>query len=117
MKRRGVFSVAIGLLAVALTGCPERTSIGNITHDPGRYTNKEVTIVGRVTNGWGAAMGGAYEIDDGTGKLWVITEKYGSPTKDAYVGVTGKVLTGFVYAGRNYATIMRETQRRTRPNK
>lgn len=117
MKRRGVFTVAIGVLAIALTGCPERTRIGDITHDPGRYLDKEVTVVGRVTNGWGAAMGGAYEIDDGTGKLWIVTEKYGAPTKDAYVGVTGKVLTGLVYAGRNYGTVMRETRRRTKPNK
>jgi hypothetical protein len=115
MKRKTVLGVAIGLFSLALTGCPERTTIGEITSDPGRFMNKEVTVVGRVTNGYGAMQGGVYEIDDGTGKLWVVTEKYGSPAKNAYVGVTGKVMSGVVVGGRNYATVVHETKRRTRP--
>ena len=116
MKRRAFLSVGLGILAIALTGCPERTRISDVTNDPGRYLDKEVTVVGKVTNGYGAMTGGAYEISDGTGKLWVVTEKYGAPTKDTYVAVTGKVVSGVVIGGRNYATVMRETRRRTKPN-
>lgn len=114
-KRSAVFSIAIAILGLALTGCPERKRIGDVTTDPARYMDKEVTIVGRVTNSYGALDKGVYEIDDGTGRMWVFTEKYGVPSKNGYVGVTGRIIPGVTYAGRNYATVLRETKRRTQP--
>jgi hypothetical protein len=113
-RSRIVFGAAIALLAVALTGCPERIRIADITNDPGRFHDKEVTVAGKVVRSYGAAGAGVYEIDDGTGRLWVATEKYGVPTKDTYVGVTGKVMPGVTWGGRNYGNGMHETRRRTR---
>jgi hypothetical protein len=115
MKRsKTLFGVAVALLGIALTGCPERIRIGDISHDPGRYYNKEVTVAGRVVRSYGAAGAGVYEIDDGTGTLWIATERYGVPTKDTYVGVTGRVIPGVTWGGRNYGNGMHETRRRTR---
>ena len=115
MKKRSVFlGVSIAILSLALTGCPERIRIGDISSDPGRFYDKEVTVAGRVVRSYGAVGTGVYEIDDGTGKLWVVTEKYGVPTKDALIGVTGKVVSGVTWGGRNYGNGMRETRRRTR---
>lgn len=115
MKRsKTLFGVAIGLLSIALTGCPERIRIGEISQDPGRYFNKEVTVAGRVVRSYGAAGAGVYEIDDGSGTLWIATERYGVPSKDSYVGVTGKVVPGVTWGGRNYGNGMHETRRRTR---
>jgi hypothetical protein len=112
-KTSMLLGVSIALMALALTGCPERIRIGDIQNDPGRYTNKEVTVAGRVVRSYGAAGAGVYEIDDGTGTLWVATEKYGVPSKDTYIGVTGRVVPGVTWAGRNYGNGMRETRRRT----
>jgi len=117
MKNRLLSSAFIALFALALTGCPERRRIGDITGDPGRFNNKEVTVVGRVTRSYGVAGVGVFEIDDGTGKLWVLSEKYGVPSKDAYVGVSGKIIPGLTYGGRNYGTGMQETKRRTSENR
>lgn len=118
MKKRSIYlGVSIALLSIALTGCPERIRIGDITNDPGRYYDREVTVVGRVVRSYGAVGAGVYEIDDGTGKLWVATEKYGVPTKDTYIGVTGRVIPGVTWGGRNYGNGMRETRRRTRENR
>ena len=118
MKKTNVFlGVSIALLSIALTGCPERIRIGDITNDPGRYYDREVTVVGRVVRSYGAVGAGVYEIDDGTGKLWVATEKYGVPSKDTYIGVTGRVIPGVTWGGRNYGNGMRETRRRTRENR
>jgi hypothetical protein len=115
MKRnRIVLGVSIALLSIALTGCPERKRIADINSDPGRFFDKEVTVVGRVTRSYGALGTGVFEIDDGTGRMWVFSEKYGVPSKDTYVGVSGKVIPGLTYNGRNYGTGMRETKRRTR---
>jgi hypothetical protein len=112
--KRMILGISIALLSLALTGCPERKRIGEINADPGRYIDKEVTVVGRVTRSYGALGTGVFEIDDGTGRMWVFSEKYGVPSKDTYVGVSGKVIPGLTYNGRNYGTGMRETKRRTR---
>ena len=115
MKKRSIFlGVSIAMLSLALTGCPERIRIADISNDPGRYYDKEVTVAGKVVRSYGAVGAGGYEIDDGTGKLWIVTEKYGVPSKDTYIGVTGKVMNGVTWGGRNYGNGMRETRRRTR---
>ena len=115
MKRKRIFlSIFIAVLALGAAGCPERKRIGDITADPGRYYDKEVTVAGRVVRSYGALGQGVYEIDDGTGRMWVFTEKYGVPSKDTYIGVTGKVMPGLTWSGRNYGNGMHETRRRTR---
>lgn len=116
-KKSLILGISIALFSLALTGCPERIKIGDISNDPGRYYDREVTVAGRVVRSWGAAGAGVYEIDDGTGKIYVATEKYGVPSKDSYVGVTGRVVPGVTWGGRNYGNGMHETRRRTRENR
>jgi hypothetical protein len=114
MKKKNILlGLSITLLAIGLTGCPERIRIGDIQSDPGRYYNKEVTVAGRVVRSYGALGQGVYEIDDGTGTLWVATEKYGVPSKDTVIGVTGRVMPGVTWGGRNYGNGMHESRRRT----
>ena len=113
-KKKMFFGVPLALMALALTACPPRIRIADINRDPGRYFDREVTVAGRVVRSYGAAGAGVYEIDDGTGILWVATERYGVPSKDAYIGVTGRVVPGITWGGRNYGNGMRETRRRTR---
>jgi len=55
--------------------------ISKINADPARYRNKEVAIVGTVRDSYGALGNGAYEIDDGTGRLWVVTRR-GIPSRE-----------------------------------
>jgi hypothetical protein len=115
MKKTSVFlGISIALLSLTLTGCPERIRIADISNNPGRFYDKEVTVAGRVVRSYGAVGAGVFEIDDGTGKLWIATEKYGVPSKDSYIGVTGRVIPGVTWAGRNYGNGMRETRRHTR---
>ena len=76
-------------LGLALTGCATKT-INHIMAEPSRYNNKEVTVNGTVTESASVLGKGAYQIDDGTGKLWVVSTK-GVPRKGARVKVTGKV--------------------------
>jgi hypothetical protein len=108
--------LSLTLLVVAgsliLAACPTRTSIERINRDPGRYVGKEVAIAGHVTNSFGALGTGVFEVDDGTGRMWVFSERYGVPGNGARVGVRGRIEQGFSFGGRNFATIMRETERR-----
>jgi len=96
-----------------LTACPSQTTISKINADPGRYRNKEVAIIGNVTDSYGVLGNGAYEIDDGTGRLWVVTKR-GVPSRGARVGAKGRVYTGLNFGGRNFGTVMEETDRRAK---
>ena len=95
-----------------LAGCPTRTSIAKINRDPGRYVGKEVTVAGRVTGSFGALGSGIFQINDGTGDMWVYSQSYGVPSNGAKVAVTGRIEQGFSFGGQNFATILRESQRR-----
>ena len=112
MRTRVLSAVLIGLCTLLLAGCPQRTTIANINRDPGRYVGKEVAIAGHVTTSFGALGTGVFEVDDGTGRMWVFSERYGVPGNGARVGVRGRIEQGFSFGGRNFATIMRETERR-----
>src|SRR5687767_14284483 len=107
-KSVAAFSLLAGLLL--LTACPSQTNISKINADPGRYTNKEVGVAGIVRDSYGVMGNGAYEIDDGTGRLWIVTRR-GVPSRGARVGAKGRVYTGFNFGGRNFGTVLEETDR------
>src|SRR6266850_4642904 len=102
----------VTLMMLAFAGCPTGTTIGKIQNDPSRFYGKEVGIKGRVTSSFGALGNGVYEVDDGTGKLWVLSEGYGVPGKGAEVKVVGRIVDSVNWGGRNFGTAMRQTERR-----
>src|SRR5258705_13547107 len=109
LKKIGAASFVLATVLL-LTACPSQTTISKINADPARYHNKEVAIVGTVRDSYGALGQGAYEIDDGTGRLWVVT-KGGVPSRGARVGVKGHVYKGFNFGGRDYGNIFKVTDR------
>jgi len=111
--KRIVLIVAVLIGTVLVTACPSQTNIARINADPGRYRNKEVAIVGRVTDSYGVLGQGAYEIDDGTGRIWVATRR-GIPSRGSQIGTKGYVHNGFSFGGRSYGTVIEETDRRTK---
>ncbi len=113
LTRRLGLSMLILSGVLLLTACPEKTTISKINADPGRYRNKEVGVIGTVTDSYGVLGNGAYEIDDGTGKMWVVTRK-GVPSRGSRVGAKGRVHTGFSFGGRNFGTVLEESDRRYR---
>ena len=109
--KRIAYFITVLLFGVLLVAC-ERTKIGDITADPGRFVNKEVAVAGHVTQSIAFLGRGIYQLDDGTGKLWVLSETRGVPSKGAMVGVKGRVAPTVTFMGINYATVMRESDRR-----
>jgi hypothetical protein len=95
-----------------LVGCPGRTSISDINKDPGHFAGREITIVGRASNTFGALGNGVFEIDDGTGSMWVYSQSFGVPSSGSKVAVTGTIEQGFSFGGRSFAVIMKETKAR-----
>ena len=113
LLRRGFFLFIVFAGALALTACPSQTNISQINQNPARYHNKQVGLIGTVTDSYGALGSGIYELDDGTGRIWVMTRQ-GVPNKGARVGVSGQIHTGISYGGRNYGLVLEEEHRRTK---
>jgi hypothetical protein len=107
-----VFAAALAVLTLSLAGCPARTSIGDLTRDPGKYAGKDVTIAGTASDSFGAMGNGIFRIEDGTGNIWVFSQNFGTPGNGAKVAVTGRVEQGFSFGGKSYGVILRETQPR-----
>jgi len=103
--------IALCVMGLGLVAC-ERVHIGDINADPGRFIDKEVAVAGTVTQSIGALGKGLYQIDDGTGRLWVLSLSRGVPSKGAKVGVKGHVTQSVTFLGINYATVLQEDDRR-----
>ena len=111
--RKSFFLSAILSAVLTLTACPSKTTIAKINQDPGRYRDKEVGLIGTVTDSYGVMGNGVYEVDDGTGRIWVVTKR-GVPSRGSRVGVSGRVYTGLQFGGRNYGLGLKEENRQTK---
>jgi hypothetical protein len=80
-------------MVLFLTGCEQKT-IHQILVDPHRYASQEVGVAGKVVRSYSVLEHGAYEVDDGTGTLWVISNT-GVPREGARVAVKGTVRDAF----------------------
>jgi hypothetical protein len=111
MKSKAFAMALLVAGTLMLAACPERTTIEHINRSPGHYAGKEVTIAGRVSNSFGALGTGVFELQDETGRMWVFSERYGVPGRDARIAVTGRIQQGFTFGGRNFAVVLRESKR------
>src|SRR5437868_5514150 len=113
MKKRGLACLIAGaVISLFLISC-QREKISEINADPGRFHGREVNVAGEVTQSIGVLGKGVYQVNDGSGSLWVYSETRGVPSKGAKVGVRGVVVPTFTFLGINYATVMRENDRRS----
>jgi len=95
-RRTVHFALLTILVAGALTSaaCASTRTINQLLADPARYRDDTVQLSGEVVDSYSVANRGAYQIDDGTGRLWVVSD-HGVPRKSARVTVKGKVQEGF----------------------
>ncbi|MSS71456.1 MAG: hypothetical protein EXS64_08195 [Candidatus Latescibacteria bacterium] len=82
------------LFAATLFLACEKATIQQILSDPQRYADQEVGVEANVIQSYSVLGRGAYQIQDDTGKIWVVSDK-GTPRKGARVIVKGKVREGF----------------------
>ena len=88
---------ALLMVVLASTACSSVT-INKVLADPSRYRDKDVTVSGEVSDSFSVASRGAYRLKDGSGELWVVSEK-GVPRNGAQVNVTGKIREGYNLGG------------------
>jgi hypothetical protein len=96
----------LALSVLLLAGCAPVT-VGRITADPSHFRNKTVRIAGTVTNSVGVMGKGGYQVDDGTGKIYVISGS-GVPSRGSRVEVTGRVSPGVEVLGTPVGVAIRE---------
>jgi hypothetical protein len=104
-------AVLVVLATLLLAGCPPRVKIGELAMNPGRYAGREISVAGNVSSSFGLMGVGAFQVDDGTGKIWVMSQNYGVPSKGARVGVKGRVIQGASLGGRALGLALQATDR------
>ena len=112
LRVRLALAAAVALAMLCLVGCPSYESIADINRDPGRFAGKEITIQGQASDAFGGLGTGVFQVDDGTGRIWVLSQNYGIPGNGSKVAVTGRVEQGISVGGRNFGVILRQTKSR-----
>ncbi|MGQ0702420.1 MAG: hypothetical protein ACT4PM_04715 [Gemmatimonadales bacterium] len=98
---------------LVLLACPPTKTIKELLDDPGRYDGETVRIVGEVKGSVGGLGFGAYQVDDGTGTLTVVTDQGGAtPRTGARVAVEGEFESAFTLGDRTLA-VLQEKKRRS----
>jgi len=112
VRRTAPWMVLALAMLLMLPGCKGATSIKTLLDDPGRYDGKEVRIAGAVVHSIGVFGRGAYQLDDGTGKIVVVTKDGGAPREGARVGVRGTFHSAFTFQTET-AAVVKEIERYT----
>ena len=97
---------SLAAAALVLSACAPMT-IGRINSDPSRFRNQTVQVTGTVTNSVGLMGKGGYQLEDQTGKIYVISGS-GVPSRGSRVTVTGRVLPGAEVLGTAVGVAIRE---------
>jgi hypothetical protein len=103
MKRMLGFVCALALL----TGCGT-IRIQQVLNNPARYQGRNVRLSGDVTRSTGLVVAGVYQVDDGSGKINVLSNRP-VPRQGAHVTVSGRVQNGINVLGRSYGTLLQES--------
>jgi hypothetical protein len=106
MKQKIVL-VAVSVAALLLSACAAPVTIGRINADPSRYYHQTVHVNGTVLTSVGLLGRGGYQIDDGTGKIYVLSRS-GVPSSGSRVEVTGSVVGGAEVLGQSLGTAIKE---------
>jgi hypothetical protein len=96
--------------ALFVAGCASVTPIRELLDDPSRYDGKTVRIQGEVKGSAGGLGVGAYEIEDKTGTLPVVTDEAEPPRSGAKIGVKGK-FQALLNLGFKSLSVLREESR------
>ncbi|MGQ9608524.1 MAG: hypothetical protein ACUVWN_04430 [bacterium] len=91
-----------------ISGCAFYMHISEINDDPQRYQDKTVIVKGTVVETVAIPIihDGLYQIDDNTGKIWVLSKDV--PYRGERVIVKGEVKTAITINKRTFGTVIIE---------
>ena len=99
--------VVIAILFLA-AGCGG-TKVADIQNSLDKFKDQEITLGGKVVETLTLPFirKGAYQLDDGSGRIWVIPEG-DVPARGDKVKVMGTVRAGVEIAGKNFGVVLME---------
>lgn len=109
--RKGLVAALALVGASLLGGCASTVRIGDLLAEPQRYEGRTVRVEGTVTRSAGVLGVGGYEVDDGTGQIFIVAQGGGVPTQGARTKVKGRFEPIFNFGGRSIAAILQEAPR------
>ena len=112
-RQAAVRWVLVLAAAVIMTACEGVTKIGDVNKDPSKFRNKIVRVEGTVTNSVGVMSTGGYQIEDETGKIFVVSNQ-GVPARGARVIVEGSVFQGAMVLGEAVGIAIKESRHQVR---
>ena len=104
--RRVRAGLTLGMLLVGLNACSRTIRVRDLLDRPQEYDGKTVQVEGTVTQSAGVLGTGAFEIDDGTGRIFVIARGQGVPQQGAKTKAEGRFESVFSFLGRTIAAIV-----------
>jgi hypothetical protein len=111
-RTQATFSIRparVVLLILMLAGagaCAPTVRIRDLLDQPQRYDGRTVQVEGTVTRSAGFMGTGAFQVDDGTGSIYVIAQGQGVPREGARTKAKGRFESVFSLAGRTIAAII-----------
>jgi hypothetical protein len=94
-------------VVLAFVACNTKTtSIKTLLSDPGKYDGKDVQVAGQVEQSIGALGFGAYEVQDQTGTIPIVTQGGGAPARGTQVGVEGTFHAAYTLGTSSRAVIV-----------
>lgn len=91
--------------------------ISRVLAVPGDFESRDATIAGRVVRVFDPTQGllglAAYQVDDGSGTIWVISRN-GTPSVGREVGLKGRVRRDFRLGTELLGAVLNEVERRTK---
>ena len=108
--RRGFRVTLVAAFAAILGGCASTVRISELLAEPQRYDGQTVQVEGTVTRGAGILGVGGYEVDDGTGQIFVVAQGTGVPAQGSRTKVKGTFEPLFSFGGRSVAAILQSAQ-------
>jgi len=114
LRGNAVRTLFAGALLLAFSaGCKGRddvTSIKTLLDDPSRFDHQVVRVAGEVGRSLGVLGYGAYQLNDGTGTISIVSQEGGAPRTGAKVGVEGEFRSAFTLGTESAAVILEHTR-------
>jgi hypothetical protein len=105
-----LLAATVACICFSLSGC-ELTKISDLNKHPENYSGNEVTIAGIVTSTAAPTNPGTFEMDDGSGRLWVLSSSNVVPPKGTKLAVTGLIQSKSDWGSNSLVTTLQEIRR------
>lgn len=110
VRRQGLTALQLAVVTLGLSACAHTVPIRDLLDRPQEFNGKTVQVEGTVTQSAGLLGTGAYEVDDGTGKIYVVAQGGGVPPTGAKTKAKGRFEALFSFLGRTAAAIVQPGQ-------